>query len=168
MRRMNLYELVDSFRAIGSVLDDPESDEAEIDSALTLFDDVKGELNTKVDTICRIFRGIDGDIEKLKREEERLRKRRQALENRRERLREWVRLTMAVLDVPKIKTELFTVSLVKGRDNLVVVDEAAVPEEYKKTTVSIRKAEMNADFRTHGIIPPGTEVHPGEPELRIR
>lgn len=165
---MNLYNLVEAFRAIGDVLNDPESDDAEIESALTLVDEAKGDLNTKVDTICRTFRGIDLDIEKIKREEERLRKRRKALENRRDRLREWVRLTMSVLDVPKIKTELFTASLVKAKPYLTVVDESAIPEEYKKIVVEIRKAEMNTAFRTLGIIPPGTAVLLGEPELRIR
>lgn len=165
---MNLYELGDAFRSIQRILDDPEAEEAEIESAMALVDEVKGELDSKVDAICRILFGIDGDIEKLKMEESRLKKRRQALENRRERLREWMRATMSVLDIEKIKTNLFTVSLAKAKARLVVVNEALVPDEYKRTIVEIRKADMNTAFRTMGIIPEGTEVVVGEPELRIR
>jgi chromosome segregation ATPase len=165
---MNLYELADAFQTIQRTLDDPESDEAEIESAMTLVDETKGELDSKVDAICRILRGISGDIDKLKQEEARLRKRRQALENRETRLREWLRGTMSVLDIQKIKTRLFTVSLAQAKPKLVVVDESLVPDEYKKVTVEIRKADMNTAFRTLGVIPEGTEVVLSEPELRIR
>lgn len=165
---MNLYELGDAFQTIQRILDDPTADEAEIESALTLVDDVKGELDAKVDAICRVVFGIEGDVAKLKKEEERLKKRRQALENRQARLREWVRATMSVLDIDKIKTSLFTVSLAKAKARLVVVDESLIPDEFKKTVVEIRKADMNTAFRTMGLIPAGTEVVMGEPELRIR
>jgi chromosome segregation ATPase len=165
---MNLYELGDAFQTIQRILDDPTADEAEIESALTLVDDVKGELDAKVDAICRVVFGIEGDVAKLKKEEERLKKRRQALENRQARLREWVRATMSVLDIDKIKTSLFTVSLAKAKARLVVVDESLIPDEFKKTVVEIRKADMNTAFRTMGLIPAGTEVVMGDPELRIR
>jgi len=165
---MNLYELGDAFQTIQRILDDPMADEAEIESALTLVDDIKGELDAKVDAICRVIFGIEGDVAKLKKEEERLKKRRQALENRQARLREWVRATMSVLDIDKIKTSLFTVSLTKAKARLVVTDESLVPDEFKKTVVEIRKADMNTAFRTMGLIPAGTEVVMGDPELRIR
>lgn len=72
---MQLYELTEIYLN----LKDMDIEEGDLNSALENIDD---EIETKADNIAKVLRDFDGDIEALKFEEERLAKKRKAIENR--------------------------------------------------------------------------------------
>jgi hypothetical protein len=75
---------------------------------------------------------------------------------------------MDVLDVDKIKTDLHSVTLSQSKPKLDVIDEKALPADYKKTVVSVDRAKLGAHFKETGEQVPGTVIIPGKRTLNIR
>lgn len=163
----NLYELMDEYAALQEAIDAGASAE-EVEALIAAMDEAKGTLKQKVDNVCRVLRNIAGQVTAVKNEESRLTARRRALENNEERLREWVRTSMDLLDVDKIKTDLNSVTLGKGTEKVVVVDESLVPEEYKTTTVRVDKKAILRAYKQDGEIVHGADIVLGKPSLTIR
>jgi len=74
---------------------------------------------------------------------------------------------MDMAGIKKLPLPLATVSIVRGRDKVVITDERALPSIYVKTTREPRKA-MIADALRTGHTVPGAELDNGEPHLTIR
>jgi hypothetical protein len=93
---------------------------------------------------------------------------RQARYKRRsEAMRGAVFAAMDALGMAKLEMPDATVSKTAGRMTALITDEAAIPEEYRKTVVSIDKAKINSDVK-HGVIIPGVEMSNGPGTLTIR
>jgi len=163
----NLYELMGDYAALQDAIDAGASDE-EIGALIATMDDAKGTLKTKVDNVCRVLRNIAGKVTAVKNEEKRLGARRKALENNKERLRSWVRESMDVLDVPKIKTDLNNVTLGDAGDTVTILDINKVPDEYKtkQDPKPLKKAILKA-YEDDGEIIPGTDIVKGVRPLTI-
>ena len=76
---MKLYELTEQFLALQDLVYDPEVDDQVLQDTM---DGLWGEIEEKADGYAKIIKGMQGDIEALKAEENRLVARRKALENR--------------------------------------------------------------------------------------
>ena len=107
----NLYELMGSYKAVQEAIDAEVMTDRQIERTLETLDEMKGPLREKIDNICRLLANLASDAEEFKSEEERLAKRRKTMENRHKRLREWIRNSMDVLEVPEVKAGLHTVTL---------------------------------------------------------
>lgn len=170
---MNLYELMGEYARLqtacyGEGEDQPDLET--IEKILAELDDTRGELRDKVDNICRLLRNLKANAEALDVEATRLQKRRTALDNSISKLREWVRSSMDVMGVDKIKTAHNTITLAEGKQSVVVLDKNVVPAEYKTTTVttSINKRDIMAAYKATGEILPGVDIVPGQRVLTIR
>lgn len=91
------------------------------------------------------------------------------LEQRAETARELVYRMLDAMGLATVERPLFTASIVEGPKRLVVVDEAQVPDIYKRATVSIDK---NAIKRVLAKLPPnesipGCTLNNGAPVLRV-
>lgn len=82
--------------------------------------------------------------------------------------RDFIRDVMVGKDIPKLKTDLFTVSVVAGSEKLTVVDLDAVSEEFAKYKKTAKVAEAKAAFKKDGVVPTGFEFVRGNPSIRIR
>ena len=78
-----LYELTELYQNIWELVGDDEVDVGTLESALSQVED---NIESKSESIAKLVKGIDGDIEALKEEEKRLAKRRKTLENKRNNL----------------------------------------------------------------------------------
>lgn len=74
---------------------------------------------------------------------------------------------MDVAGVKKLPLPMATVSIVNGRDKVVITDEQAIPPIYIKTTHEPIKT-MIADALKNGQAVPGALLSNGEPHLTIR
>jgi hypothetical protein len=163
----NLYELMGDFEALQSAMDNEGVSDEELTTLLDAVDEAKGSLRDKLDNICRLLRNVDGDVDKFKNEERRIGARRKAMENKKERVREWVKSTMDVLAVDKMKTDIFEVSIVAGAERVIVVDEEKVPEEYLRVKTTVDIAKVKQAYKQDGEIVPGCDIV-AVPSLRIR
>ena len=132
---MQLYELTEIYLN----LKDMDIEEGDLNSALENIDD---EIETKADNIAKVLRDFDGDIEALKAEEERLAKKRKAIENRQKQLKKYLQNSMLVLDKRKFKTDLFSFNIQKNAPSLKILDESKIPEDYYKIEKKLNKNDL--------------------------
>ena len=156
---MQLYELTEMYLN----LKDMDIEEGDLNSALENIDD---EIETKADNIAKVLRDFDGDIEALKSEEERLAKKRKAIENRQKQLKEYLQNAMLVLDKRKFKTDLFSFNIQKNAPSLKILDESKIPEDYYKIEKKLNKNDLKEAVK-NGLFEDAAELVSSE-SLRIR
>lgn len=156
---MQLYELTEIYLN----LKDMDIEEGDLNSALENIDD---EIETKADNIAKVLRDFDGDIEALKSEEERLAKKRKAIENRQKQLKEYLQNAMLVLDKRKFKTDLFSFNIQKNAPSLRILDESKIPEDYYKIERKLNKNDLKEAVK-NGLFEDAAELVQTE-SLRIR
>lgn len=156
-----LYELSAEYRAL-STLDESE----DVDAILA---HVSEALEQKAVNIAFVLREMACDAEAIKAEEDRLYERRKAHEKRAERLREYLRANMERANITQVKHALLTLSLVQNPPAVQVLDESAVPAEYKceKVATIVSKADILAEYKRTGEIPSGCDIQRGT-SLRIK
>ncbi|MDU5377366.1 siphovirus Gp157 family protein [Peptoniphilus lacydonensis] len=132
---MQLYELAEMYLN----LKDMDIEEGDLNAAL---ENINDEIETKADNIAKVLRDFDGDIEALKSEEERLAKKRKAIENRQKQLKEYLQNAMLVLDKRKFKTDLFSFNIQKNAPSLKILDESKIPEDYYKIEKKLNKNDL--------------------------
>jgi hypothetical protein len=107
----------------------------ELQAALGQYIEAFGE---KVDRIAAYLKAQDAFAELAKKEEERLRARRNTAENRVKRLKGFLCFWMAARECNRLKGRLNTITLAKNSlDTLVIEDGTAIPDRYHKVTVQI-------------------------------
>ena len=104
---MKLYELTEQFLALQDLVYDPEVDNQVLQDTM---DGLWGEIEEKADGYAKIIKGMQGDIEALKAEENRLVARRKALENRQQALKSNLEANMREIG----KTALFSFNIQKN------------------------------------------------------
>ena len=154
----NLYELMSEYDALQAGLDDDELTDEQLDALLQQVEEMQGSLRSKVDNICRLLRNTDGEVDKFRAEEKRLARRRKALDNKADRVRQWLKSSLDLLDVDKIKTDLFEVSIVEQGHRVVVTDESKLPDEFIRVKRSADMTRLNKAYREDGEIPTGCDV----------
>lgn len=156
---MQLYELTEMYLS----LKDMDIEEGDLNAALENIDD---EIETKADNIAKVLRDFDGDIEVLKSEEERLAKKRKAIENRQKQLKEYLQNAMIVLNKRKFKTDLFSFNIQLNAPSLKILDESKIPDDYYKIEKKLNKNDLKEAVK-NGLFEDAAELVQTE-SLRIR
>jgi hypothetical protein len=156
---MQLYELTEIYLN----LKDMDIEEEDLNAAL---ENINDEIETKADNIAKVLRDFDGDIEALKSEEERLAKKRKAIENRQKQLKEYLQNAMLVLNKRKFKTDLFSFNIQKNAPSLKILDESKIPEDYYKIEKKLNKNDLKEAVK-NGLFEDAAELVSSE-SLRIR
>jgi hypothetical protein len=154
----NLYELMSEYDALQAALEDDELTDEVLDKLLEQIEEAQGTLRSKVDNICRLLSNVGGDVEKFRSEERRLGKRRKAMENKANRICAWLKASMDLIDIEKVKTDIFEVSIVEQGHRIIVVDESKLPEEFMRVKRSPDMTRLNKAYKEDGEIPPGCDV----------
>jgi hypothetical protein len=126
-----------------SALMDAEGEEA--DRAL---DKICQDIATKGESINRLLRNIESDVERLKSEENRLKAVRQTLEKRYEHIEEYIKGQMLSHDLTKIGTAGFMLKVSPTRGRVEIDDESKIPATCKKieTKVTYDKEAIRAEI----------------------
>ncbi len=129
-----LYDLKDKYlKLIDLAL---EEDAAVFQDTLEALEDA---IEDKAENIVCVVKEMDGDINTLKAEEKRLKERRQALEKRKEHLRWYLQDELEAMDIQRLKTAKFTISLRDNAPKVNVIDEDLIPFNFIKTAYSVDK-----------------------------
>ena len=132
----SLYELNASYRNLMERLYD---DELPTDAIIDTLDSIEGAIEDKAEGYSKILKQIDADIDGIKEEENRLKQRRIALENRKELLKGNLFTAMKTVGLSKIKTPLFTISIQKngGKRALILdIEPERLPISFQKITIT--------------------------------
>lgn len=130
---------------------DEETGEFWSDEAFAALD---MERNDKLEGCALYIKNLEADAAAMKAEEAKLAERRRVLENRAERMRDYVARSMLTFGDPKLETARVSLSFRKS-DALVIADGAEIPEAYvvTKTTTAPDKAALKKALKAGEVIP---------------
>lgn len=157
----SLYELSNNWQQVY----DMDLDE---DTWLDTLDAINEDINIKVENSGRLYRSWESDAKALKSEEERLAKKRKAIENRMKSLKGYLQDNMERMKKNKIKTDLFSFNIQNNPAGTNIVDEKLIPSKYYETE-TVKKFDKRAmlDDLKVGQVIAGVELKQSQ-SLRIR
>lgn len=139
---MYLYEMTNAVRELYELLETGEIDEQ-------IFNDTIDNLGAedKLEGYCKVDRQLEAEIEMLKAEEDRLAKKRKAIENNRARLKNAMLDFMGAKNSTKENAGVFTVSVSESKA-CNIVNESAIPSQYLvPQNPKINKAEILKELK---------------------
>lgn len=121
----SLYELKESYQTIQDLIEEGGDYEAVLAT-------INDEIEVKAENYAIVMKNMNGDIEAIDKEIERLSKRKQTLSNGVQRMKDMLFRAMVETGKTKFKTKLFSFAVVKngGKAPLVYDDEKKVPKKY--------------------------------------
>ena len=157
---MNLYELSLAFQEVQNMDLDPEVMKDTLDS-------IGGTFENKAENMAKLIRNLESDRLAYKEEEDRLKTKRQAVENKLEWLKTYLKDCMKLIGKTKFKSGMFNFSIQKNPVSVNINNKKILPEDYlipqppKVNNTLLKKALKD------GIEVPGAELKQTE-GLRIR
>jgi len=167
MNNLSLYELSSTYLQALNDLTDPELDlplEVVNDTLEALGD----EMETKAINVTKFMRNMEATAIAIKSAEVEMAKRRKSLETRIKWMNDYLKGSMEQTGITKIECPFFKLSIQKNPVSVVIKNEAAIPEEFKKQVISwsIDKTAIKNAIKAGETIP-GAELINGT-RLAIR
>lgn len=163
---VSLYKLTEQQRELKEIAGNSE---APAEAFADTFNALEGQFNDKAVSLIHIVKNMDSDIDGLDTEIKRLTDRKKAIKNKQESMREYLRTNMEVNEITKIECPLFTITLAKGRDMVIIDDEKKIPDELVGVTVVTKpdKAAILKLLKT-GEDVAGARLEKSKTSLRIK
>ncbi|RJX83455.1 siphovirus Gp157 family protein [Pseudomonas sp. LS-2] len=162
-----LYQISKEFQELAVL-----AETADEDLAVALHDTmgaIQAEFEDKGKAIAMLTLNIDGDLEAIQSQIDRLTERKRIITNRKESLKEYLRSNMEASGITKISHPLFTISLGKGRPVVVIDNDKIVPDDYMNTKVtSTPDKAMIAKAIKDGLEVPGAHSETGKSSITIK
>ena len=164
MESLSLYQITNAFPALMESEEITPEDKAKIEEELTML------LQQKSQNIIGYTKNIELTINAMKEEEDRIASNRKTLENKLTRFKQYVKECMENNGITKIETELGTLSIAKSPVSVEIVNEEAIPNNFKQEiiTVKIDKTKIKENFKETGEIPDGVNIITTNTNLRIK
>lgn len=157
---MNLYELSIAFQEVQNMDLDPEVMQDTLDS-------IEDAIENKAENIAKLIRNLESDVTAYKEEEDRLKTKRQATENKVKWLKTYLEDNMKLTGKTKFKSGMFNFSIQKNPASVNITDEKIIPEEFLiQQPPKVDKTSLK-EILKRGIEVPGAELKQTE-GLRIR
>lgn len=137
----SLYDLKERYLRLWELAEQSEGGELDPDIEFELRDN-QDAIRDKADGYCRVIRNALGAAEMCKGEIQRLQRRKQAYENLVARLREHLAQCMDDMEIPKIQTDVFSVSVIWSESVVVECEPESLPEQYRRVSVSPDKSAL--------------------------
>ncbi len=137
---MTLYEIKDNYlNALNNMQVDEETGEI---INIEELEQVEGDFRDKVEAVACYIKDIEAQAKAIGYEEKVLKERREAKENKADRLREYLKQNMLeagmmVFEAPKCRLSF------RSGQKTIIDDESILPEQYV-TYASVRKVDKNA------------------------
>lgn len=148
------------------MMDDADLD---IQTLTDTMEGMEGEIEDKVDGYEKIILEKQSEIDAIDAEIKRLKARKDAIEKNIDRMKEVVKTAMKAMDKLKIKTLLFSFSVVKNPVRLEIDEQTKIPAYYyeiPEPKPQLNKALIKADLK-EGKTVEGAHLEHGE-SLRIK
>ena len=157
---MNLYELSVAFQEVQNMELDPEVMKDTLDS-------IEDAIENKAENIAKLVRNLESDVSAYKEEEDRLKTKRQAMENKVKWVKTYLEDNMKLTGKTKFKSGMFNFSIQKNPVSVNITDENILPEDYLiPQPPKVDKTSLKEALKS-GIEVPGAELKQTE-GLRIR
>jgi hypothetical protein len=137
MRNLALYELSNQYLQALDALTDPEAD-IPMQAVTDTLEGIEGQLQDKAVNVAKFLRNLEAFAEAIKAAEEQMARRRKALESRASWLRDYLKTNMEACGITKIESPWFCLSIQKNPAAVDILDEVAIPEEFKQEVVTVK------------------------------
>jgi len=165
-----LYAITGQYAELQKLAESADLDDARmVEAVANSLGDITESFNAKAEAIVSVVHNMNSDVESLDREIARLQARKNAITNRQESLKEYLRGNMERTEIKKISCPLFTISCVAGREVAVINDESVIPDQYMavKTEIKPNKASI-AKALKEGNEVPGASLDRAKSSIRIK
>lgn len=164
---MKLYELTEDYQKALTELSEIEglSDQCIADT----LEGLKGELVDKAKNVAAYFQNLDSNAKELKAAEDRIKKRRVAMEKQSEGLKDYLRFNMEQSDINVIECPEFKVTLGKPSKIVEIIDIDMLDKEFVsvKITRAPDKKLIAAELKS-GLEIVGARLIDGKSRLTIK
>lgn len=161
MNRLSLYQLSSNYLRALDFLTDPDLD-LPAEAVNDTLEALGGELEDKAINVAKFFRNMETAAEAIRQAEADMAKRRKVLENRVQWLKNYIKDNMELCGISDIECPYFKLSVQKNPVAVNILDEDAVPEQFKQPIVGwkIDKAAIRDAIKA-GRAVPGAELAAG-------
>lgn len=118
---MKLYELTEAYKNIYE-LEDESLNEA--------LDTIKGAIEEKAVNMAYVIKNIDGDIDAIDKEINRLQERKKSAKSKQTSLKNYLKGSMEQLGIKKLKTPVFSFNIQKNAPALTVEDNSKIDDKF--------------------------------------
>ncbi|CAI8796594.1 siphovirus Gp157 family protein [Methylocaldum szegediense] len=98
---------------------------------------LRGELSLKAWNVAAAILHMEGEAELIRQAEERMSRRRRALEMRAARLRDYLRIQMERSDMREIRSPQFVIKIKQNPPKVILDDASAIPEAFKREEIVV-------------------------------
>lgn len=129
---MKLYEITAYYRNALAIFDEQDDPENEIppDAIPDMLAALEGEFSDKAIQVAAFMRKLEATAAAIKVEEDKMSKRRQALEKKVSTFRDYIKMNMESTGITKIPSPWFVLSVQKSQASVEIDDEGALPDEF--------------------------------------
>ncbi len=166
MNGLSLYNITENFITLFEKAENGELTQEELQEQGS---DLALALKNKSTSIVGYVRNSELMSEAIKNEIDRLTAMKKTVDSRLNKFKEYVKENMEKLDVPKIDTELGTLSVAKNPASVEIYDETLIDNEYRKekVTFTIDKTAIKKDLQSGKKIQ-GARLVEDKTSLRIK
>ena len=152
----NLYELTSDLKEI-SEIEDIDIEQVEQIKAV-----IKAEIDKKSSGIVALVRNLEGDVDTIKAEIDRLNNLKKLKENRINNIKNYTKECLEEAGIKKVSTSLGNISIRKTPGAVEILDEDLIPTEYKSevVTVKVDKKAILAELK-EGVVIQGVNLKTG-------
>ncbi len=167
MSNLSLYNITNKFVDLMDKVQEGTITEEEYNE---LGEELAVQLQEKGSNIIGYTKNIELTINAMKEEEKRIAENRKSLESKLDKFKQYVKENMERLGITKIETGLGTLSIAKSPASVEIINEEAIPSEFKQeiVTVKIDKTKIKNNFKETGEIPEGVNIITTNTSLRIK
>lgn len=138
-----LYELQDQLVAIDNILESNTNPDTQ-DILESAREELLQAIDGKVENILNFMSDCKAKAEQLKAEEERLCKKRKALENKSEYLKNMIYWLMKSNNQQKAEYGTYSCTIARTTPKVIIDDENLLPAQFIKTTISVDKVALKS------------------------
>ena len=161
-----LHEISTQHRELSSLV---EQEELTLDDVRDTFEALEGEISAKAVSLVAVVDNINSDVKAVDDEIKRLQARKKTMTNKQDSLRGYLKVNMQSAGITSIKCPLFSITLAKGRDVVVVDDADILPDDLVevKVTIAPKKTDILKRLKAGEVIE-GARIEKSEESLRIK
>ncbi len=133
-----LYEIAEQYQ---EALNDLTNLDLPPDVVNDTLEALTGEISLKAWNVAAALLHMEGEAELIRQAEERMSRRRRALENRAAGLREYLKIQMERINIREIRSPQFVIKVKQNPPKVILDDESAIPKNFKReeTVVHVDK-----------------------------
>lgn len=130
MNGLSLYQLADEFQVAAQKLSDLDLDEQTIADTL---EGLQGGLEVKATNVAMFAKNLESAAEQIKIAESQMSARRKAIENRAQKVRDYLKMNMERTGILKIESPYFKIAIRENPPTVVIDAISQIPDAFMRT-----------------------------------